>query len=275
MTPYTGKLAIVTHFYNYFAYSPYVRSLATTIGLLSALGIKHEYIMRASDFHIERAGNNTWTELMESGEFTDILNIDSDHSWDAADVVRLLLHPEEIVGASYRMKNSYEQYVGTIKYKDGHPDGKLLKDGTPLLRADRVAGGFMRVKVSALRKWAAAYPDLISVEPDGPKVQFFLRGIQDGYMACPDMEFCRRWTDIGGELWIDPNIKVDHWGFEKHPGDLNAFLRRKHSGVEKAFAVVAQMAADIKSRAECDSGGECAPEDCICKKPTTVSAVAA
>lgn len=247
--PYQGKLAIFTSFYSHIAYAPYILSLAPTLGALSRLGVEWDYLARPSDFHIERAINNTLTEVMERGDFTDVLMIDSDESWRPEDVVRLLLHPEEIVGASYRMKNRWEEYVGSIRYKDGFPDGKMLADGTPLLKADRVAAGFMRIKVSALRKWADAYPDLVSEEPDGKKVQFFSRGLFDGEMFCQDMAFSKRWLDIGGELWIDPNINITHWGMEPHIGDLNGHLRNIHTPKVDAFETIKQMAADIAKRA--------------------------
>ena len=54
---YEGKLAIFTSFYSHMAYAPYVISLAHTLGVLSTLGIKHQYLARPSDFHIERAVN--------------------------------------------------------------------------------------------------------------------------------------------------------------------------------------------------------------------------
>ena len=196
--------------------------------------------------------NNTLTEVMERGDFTDILLIDSDESWKPEDVVRILLHPEEIVGASYRMKNKWDEYVGQITYEDGFPKGRILPDGTPLLRAERVAGGFMRIKVSALRKWAESYPELVSEEPDGKKVQFFSRMLADGEVYCQDMAFCRRWLDIGGELWIDPNINVTHWGMTPYEGDLNAHLKALHNpktDAKEAFEVVRQMAQEIKQRA--------------------------
>jgi hypothetical protein len=242
---YDGKLVIFTSFYSHTAYAPYVRSLATTLGVLSELGIRHEYMMRPSDFHVERAVNNTLTEIMGM-DVTDVLLIDSDESWNAEDVVRILMHPEEIVGASYRMKNNWNEYVGTVKYLDGMPEGRMLKDGTPLLCAERVAGGFMRIKVSALRKWAAAYPELVSEEPDGTKVQFFSRMVDDGVVHCQDMAFCKRWLAIGGELWIDPNINVTHWGFEPHHGDMNGYLKKQHS--PSPFDTIREMAAEIEAR---------------------------
>jgi hypothetical protein len=255
LIPYTGRLAIFTSFYSHYAYAPYVISLAQTLGVLSALGVKWDYLARPSDFHIERAINNTLTEVMERGDFTDVLLIDSDESWEPQGVVRLLLHPEEIVAGTYRMKNAWDQYVGSVKRRGGTPLGKILKDGTALLEADRVAAGFLRIKVSALRKWADAYPELRSKEPDGDKVQFFSRGLIDGEMACQDMMFSKRWQDIGGQLWIDPMVKIGHWGMECHQGDYDKHLRDQVKAAETkaklaeaapAIAMVKQMAAALR-----------------------------
>lgn len=230
MVPYTGKLAIFTSFYSFHAYSPYVISLAQTLGVLSQLGIGWDYIARPADFHVERAINNTLSELMARDDFTDVLLIDSDESWRPEDVVRLLMHPQAIVGGSYRMKNKDDEYVGSLRYEDGSPLGLMLPDGTALLEAERVAAGFLRIKIAALREWAAAYPDLVSDEPDGKKVQFFSRMLDDNngegkVVFCQDMAFSKRWRDIGGQLWIDPMVKVDHWWTTCYPGDFDKHLR--------------------------------------------------
>lgn len=235
MKVYDGRLAIFTSFNSFHAYAPYVISLAQTLGVLSKLSIEWDYLARPADFHIERAINNTLTEVMEGGKFTDILLIDSDESWEPEAVVRLLVHPEEIVGATYRMKNNPEQYVGAIMLEDGVPIGRMLPDGSALLAASRLAAGFLRIRVSALRKWANAYPDLVSEEPDGRKVQFFSRMIgpeNDGRQTayCQDMAFSKRWLDIGGTLWLDPMCKVNHWWMENHAGDYDAHLRAISKG---------------------------------------------
>lgn len=248
MTPYTGKLAIFTSFYSFHAYSPYVISLAQTLGVLSKLGIEWDYIARPADFHIERAINNTLTELMERDDFTDVLLIDSDESWKPEDVVRLLMHPQEIVAGSYRMKNNGDEYVGSLKWVDDCPVGIMLPDGSALLEAERVAAGFLRIKLSALRKWAAAYPELVSDEPDGKKVQFFSRMVAKDHegnnvVHCQDMAFSRRWREIGGQLWIDPMLQVDHWWTTCYPGNFDKHLRKKKADLE-AFAIVEQMAKD-------------------------------
>jgi hypothetical protein len=252
MRKFDGKLAIFTSFYSHYAYAPYVMSLAQTLGVFSKMGVEWDYLARPSDFHIERAINNTLTEIMERGDFTDVLLIDSDESWEPQGAYRLLMHEEEIVAASYRMKNKWTDYVGTIRRVDGVPVGRVLPDGNALIEAERVAAGFLRIKVSALRKWAAAYPHLVSNEPDGRKVQFFSRGLDEaGEMMCQDMAFSKRWREAGGQLWIDPMVKVGHWGMECHDGDLDKHLRGEKALAESkpAFDAIRAMAEEIKARA--------------------------
>lgn len=249
MRKFDGKLAIFTSFNSHLAYAPYVISLGQTLGTLARFGVDFHYMARPSDFHIERAINNTLTELMERDDFTDVMLIDSDESWEPQDLYRLLMHEEEIVAASYRMKNNWKEYVGVIKREDGVPVGKKLPDGNYLLEAERVAAGFLRIKVSALRKWAAAYPGCISDEPDGRKVQFFSRMLaSNGEMMCQDMAFSKRWRDIGGQLWIDPMVRVCHWGMEPHEGNLHKHLlaQSELSKAKDAIETVKQMAAAIR-----------------------------
>lgn len=252
MLGYDGRLAIFTSFYSFQAYAPYCISLGQTLGVLHRLGVECEYLARPADFHIERALNNTLTELVERGDFTDVLLIDSDESWEPEGVARLLLHPEEIVAGSYRMKNHPAAYVGFIKWEDGCPVGKLLKDGTAIIEAERVGAGFLRIKLSALRRYMDAYPGLWSDEPDGRKFQFFQRvplENEDGklVMGCQDMVFSKRWRDIGGRLWIDPMVKIDHWWMEPHHGDLDKHLRSlsEMSKAAEALTAVQDMARKV------------------------------
>lgn len=245
--PYTGKLIIFTTFYEYRGYAPYIKSLATTIGVLERMGIKYDYWQRAGDFHVERAINDTLTKFMNS-DATDLLMIDSDEEWDADSVVRLITHPEEIVGATYRMKHKWDTYVGTIKTENGVPVGKMLPDGTALIEALRVAAGFIRFKKSAVKKFHDAYPLARCQEPDGEMTIFYERALIDGIMHSQDMAFSRKWLDIGGQLWVDPTIKVNHYGLTCYPGDFHQYLIGRKKEAE-AFAVVEQMAADLKRKA--------------------------
>ena len=248
-TGYRGKVAIFTSFYSNLAFAPYVESLAATLSVLSKLNIEYQYLCRRSDFHIERALNETLTELMSS-DFTDVFLIDSDQSWRAEDFVRLLHLKEDVVAGTYRMKNRWDEYVGSIQRKDGMPQGKMMPDGTALLGAERVAGGFLRIKIDTLRKFSESYPELRSETPPGfdnnikEITLFFERMKENGTVFCQDMAFSKRLRDIGVELWIDPNLKIGHWGFHNYEGDYDKHLRDKKE-TDEAFLMVQQMAKEV------------------------------
>ena len=239
---YSGKLILFTTFYEHRAYSPYVQSLVETTTVLTKLGVNWDYWPSHGSFHLERAINDALTKFMDDDEATDMLLIDSDESWDAGGVVRLLLHPDEMVGGTYRMKNRWGHYISFVHQEDGHPIGKKMPDGTYLLKTDAIAGGFMRIKKSALKKYHDAYPDLRVEEKDGPRkytsTVFFEAKVIDKLFHSHDVLFCKRLREIGVELWIDPLVKVDHWGMTKYPGDYDKYLRNQQIKNEGGVLIV-------------------------------------
>jgi hypothetical protein len=230
---YDGKLILFTTFYEHRAYSPYIQSMVETVAVLDRLGVSWDYWPSHGSFHLERAVNGALTKFMNDDEATDILLIDSDESWDAGGIIRLLLHPEEVVGGTYRMKNRWEHYISFGAVEDGHPVGKMLADGTALLKTDAVAGGFMRIKKSTLKKFHDAYPELRVHEKDGERevtdTLFFEAKVIDGLFHSHDVLFCRRLREIGIDLWIDPLIRIDHWGMTRYEGNYDKFLRNQHA----------------------------------------------
>jgi hypothetical protein len=42
----------------------------------------------------------------------------------------------------------------------------------------------------------------------------------DGTYLSEDFAFCRRWTDIGGEIWTDLDSRLDHVGPSVFRGDV-------------------------------------------------------
>ena len=43
----------------------------------------------------------------------------------------------------------------------------------------------------------------------------------DNRYLSEDYTFCRRWQKIGGEIWLDPNTKLNHVGTYTFEGDLS------------------------------------------------------
>ena len=39
-----------------------------------------------------------------------------------------------------------------------------------------------------------------------------------------DYTFCRRWQEIGGDIWLDPSISLNHYGHFCFQGNPNAII---------------------------------------------------
>ena len=262
VTTFKGKLLIFSNAYESRTQLPYTQSMVATAMVLERMGIHWDYWPCLGDFHVNRAVNEALTRAMRDDEVTDVLMIDTDERWDPMGVLRLLSHPDEIVGGAYRMKNAWDRYTCVLKWRRNEatgkdePVGRLLGDGTALLEATRIPGGFMRIKTSALRKFEKAYPDRWYHHGEGRDVQFFGGNeVVDHVFQSMDHAFCLACTEIGIPLWIDPNISIAHYGLTGYEGNLDQYLRNAAAQSEmdqkdqEALAAIQSMAADIAARA--------------------------
>lgn len=220
---YGGSLVIFTSFYEQRGYAGYIHSLAKTQMVLERIGVKYDYWPSAGDFHIERAVNLALTNFLAS-EYTDFLCIDADESWDVEGMLRLVSRPDDVVGGLYKMKNRWNAWTGTMKTVAGVPDGKM-QDGTPMIEAQALPFGFLRLKKAPLLAYQAAFPDRWYWH-DGVKVtQFLTTAIRDHEFFSQDVNFCLDLKTLGFQLWIEPNVTIGHFGLVEHIGNLDKELQ--------------------------------------------------
>lgn len=230
------KLMISTPFYMHWAFSDYMVSVLEAANQLTANGIEWQFLSMPGDSYIDRARNTMCANFLES-DFTDLLFVDSDLKFDASTVIRLLSHPELIVGGAYPTKNNWKTFscIPLPPVKDpvyGEVfQGRDLPGGGALLKAQVVSAGFMRITREALELFAEHYGDMvyrdISADPAARK------RVYTNYFACEvigsnrmgeDSRFCRMWRDMGGELWIDPDISFHHYGIKGWDGNMHEHL---------------------------------------------------
>jgi len=222
------KLIIATPFYEMKGYSPYITSLAVSLTALCKAGVEYEYWDLSGDSYVDRARNTICERFLES-DGTDLLFIDSDMSWNVMGLVNILKSPFEITGAAYPVKNNWGEFGVKIDvFEDGHPKVNLP---TGLIKALWVPAGFLRIKRSALERIKAEYPhkkyEDINADPENPKrkyTSYFECEIIDGQRYGEDVSFCKKWTDIGGEIWVEPRITFSHFGLKEWEGNYHEYL---------------------------------------------------
>jgi hypothetical protein len=92
--------------------------------------------------------------------------------------------------------------------------------------------GFALIKKSVFQKMIQKYPELkyrggfLSTDPypqSANRYALFNEFIDEktGRYLPEDLSFCRRWTKMGGEIWVDTRSKLQHMGPTVFDGDFS------------------------------------------------------
>lgn len=213
------------------------KNLIEAVLACHAVGIETDLLIIANCPVLPVARNTLVAMFMADTDATDLFFLDYDVGFDPIAVVKLLQRPEEIIAGAYRVKvDDRTEFSVVPKRKDGRVIGKEISTEPPLaiIEADFLATGFMRIKRTVFEQMANAYPALKYEENVVKTVNreikeaydFFGMGIDHtrGRYTTEDYMFCKRWRDIGGQLWIYPDINFDHIGRKAYSGNMHEFL---------------------------------------------------
>ena len=150
--------------------------------------------------------------------------VDSDVCWEAGALVRLLDRKEDFVAGIYPQRKDPINYcVKWLNKPELHAvDGLLEVAGVP--------AGFMCLSRDMLEKMVAQYPDseFYCETAPGERAWALFADYRIGkHKMGEDYAFCRRWTDMGGKVWIDPEIKMGHVGYKTFQGHIGNWLKSR------------------------------------------------
>lgn len=172
---------------------------------------------------VSRARNLIADEFMRS-DSTHLMFIDSDMTFEPESILRLLAWNQDraIVAGAYEARKQGKVYILTL---DADANGDVIMDDMGLVKARRVATGFMMIHRRVFETMRDAYPELEHKDNMTDKKlygYFDFKLTPEGYIG-EDFLFCQRAADIGlNDIWIDPTIKLGHMGiheFESHFGN--------------------------------------------------------
>ena len=143
-----------------------------------------------------------------------IVCIDDDIGFNADDFFKLFEHGVDIVAAAPAKRHHRwdEQPAAVAKFPKGNITGMHTKAGR-LWKMDAVATGFMAIRSTVIDRLE---PVTKPYTTEGTQVRdwFWLNMITlDGQMTDEgeDYNFCRKFREVGGECWVDPDIRVRHY----------------------------------------------------------------
>jgi hypothetical protein len=176
---------------------------------------------------ISLARNLAVTRFLAS-DYDDLFFVDDDVAWQQGAMVRLLKQPVDVVAGVYPRR--FNELSFPVKWDDSKPEIWADPD-TGLVEVLGVAAGFMRITRSACERLTEAYGSDWYEQfgsPTGKSVALFDFERRDNIAHSEDYTFCKKWRDIGGRVWIDPEITFMHMGQQAFSGNCGDWLRNRN-----------------------------------------------
>jgi hypothetical protein len=211
----------------------------------SISNMEFKVLLRDGDALITRARANLVTQFLDDPTATHFLFVDADIGFEPEQVFRLIESGADVVAGVYPIKRvNWNKAVrmmaigrpeipsAALDYvlEVDDPDHVAVVNG--FTRVRYAGTGFLMIRRHAFEKMCVAYRSL----------QFFREHSQDTLAGSPnrfalfecmidpgsgtylseDFAFCKRWTDIGGEIWADLESRLDHVGPAVFRGDISS-----------------------------------------------------
>lgn len=208
----------------------YLAALEASVPALDAAGIDHSTVFEIGCPYISSARAQMLAKAMKHGADV-VMFIDHDVAWDPPSLLKVLQTPDDVVCGTYRYKRDHEEYMGTHCVY-GENNLPLVRASDGAIEAVWVPAGFLKVTRAAIEKFSRYFPELL-YGPDRDHVDLFNHGAHRGIWYGEDYAFSRNWHTLGGEIWLVPDLNLDHHSPQKcYSGNYHRFLRRRPGGAE-------------------------------------------
>lgn len=224
-------------------YASSIFALQRTVHGMSNIDLKVH--LRDGDALITRARANLVTLFLDDPAATHLLFIDADIGFTPGQVFRLIECGADIVAGCYPVKRvnwgkaRQAMAMGRPNLPSASLDYVLELDDPDQVKVVngftrvRYAGtGFLMIRRHALEKMCAnpSYAslkfhrehslDALAGSPNRFALFECMIDPANGTYLSEDFAFCKRWTDIGGEIWADLESRLDHVGPSVFRGEV-------------------------------------------------------
>jgi hypothetical protein len=224
-------------------YASSIFRLQSAVRSMSNVELKVE--LRDGDALITRARANLMTLFLNDPKATHLLFIDADIGFTPDQVFRLIESGADVVAGVYPIKRvNWDKAQRAIEARQANVAAASLDYVLEINDPDRVTvvNGFTRVRYAGtgflmIRRHVF---EKMCAHPPYAALQFFREHSLDKLAGSPnrfalfecmidpatgtylseDFAFCKRWTDIGGEIWADLESRLDHVGPSVFRGEI-------------------------------------------------------
>ncbi len=200
--------------------------------------------MMGSDALITRARQNVVADFLSNEFATHLLFIDADIGFEPEQVFRLMDFDVDVSAGIYPIKRIDWQKIqacveakrmplqsSSLSYMIEFAESRVqVVNG--FAKVNYAETGFLMIKRKVLLDMVAHYPELkyahdhkhedkLAGSPWRSALFNCLIDQETGVYLSEDFAFCKRWTDMGGEIWADLQSKLTHVGTVSFAGDIS------------------------------------------------------
>jgi hypothetical protein len=247
------KILIATPCFGGMLHNGYFQSMMDLSNNFVRLGVPFEVITIGNESLIQRARNGIVAKFMSDENLTHLMFIDADITFSWLSIIKLLLCKKELSGGCYPKKcfnwdkiKHHNQKNPNLKDDElmaksldyvfnpiyHHQDNNIIihvENG--MAQVKDIGTGFMMIQKSVIIKMIEKMPEtkyknnVAGYGQNNMNDYFYslfdccIDPVSRVYLS-EDYLFCKRWIDIGGELWLDLNTNLNHTGIIDYKGCL-------------------------------------------------------
>ena len=283
------KIVIGTPCFGGMLHNGYFQSMLELAVNFTKLNIPFEMMTIGNESLIQRARNGIVAKFMADTTATHLMFIDADITFSWVNIVKLLLSGKELCGGCYPKKafnwdkikhqiqknpalsddelmaKSLDYVFNPIYHKEG--ENVVIKLNNGMAQVKDIGTGFMLINKSVINKMIAKYPEtkfMNNVAGYGQNnVGDYFYALFDCcidpvsrvYLS-EDYLFCKRWIDIGGELWLDLSTNLNHTGIIDYKGCLSITIGEVDNLNKDAQIMTKQRAKEKEQKDKTDKEKE-------------------
>jgi hypothetical protein len=207
-------------------------------------GIRLQVQMKGSDALITRARQNIVADFLSNPDATHLIFIDADIGFEPEQVFRLLDFDKDVAAAVYPIKRIDWQKIArlaeagkttlessALSYMIEFVDRERIQLINGFAKVQYAGTGFLMIRRNVLLAMMERYPELRYAHDHKPDDKQAGSPYRSALFNCmideatkvylsEDFSFCKRWTDMGGEIWADMESRLTHVGTVSFRGDL-------------------------------------------------------
>ena len=253
-----NKFFIATPCYGGQLNEPYFRSVIKMMTFFNGHQIPLAFGTIANESLVTRARNVLVAYFLAS-DYTHLMFIDADIEFQTEDILKLYAHKKDVVVGAYPKKGVAWDKIRSnlidpankdkvlsdrdvasfgsdyaINFKFVDKETKTIGVENGLIKLHDAGTGFMMISRAAILKMIKAYPEFkynndVNINNADLKDHFYalfdtmIDPVDRRYLS-EDYTFCRRWQEIGGAVWLDPSISLNHYGHFCFQGNPEAII---------------------------------------------------